>query len=155
MKSLFRVFHISLTEPEKNKEHLGSLLCLPRAWFLLFICGERRAGGGRGDCVLVSLLWGVCFFVFWGFWPSCVACGILVPDRDPVPFALPVVETWSLNHWTSREIPELSFAIMLTLSCFIFSRGLVAVNSEAVSPSSTGMVVHCWAHTGGVFQLSS
>ena len=75
--------------------------------------------------------------------PNHVACGILVPDRDPVPFALPVVETWSLNHWTSREIPELSFAIMLTLSCFIFSRGLVAVNSEAVSPSSTGMVVHC------------
>ena len=38
-----------------------------------------------------------CLFVFW---PCCVACGILVtgPGNELVP---PVVEAWSLNHWTT------------------------------------------------------
>ena len=33
-----------------------------------------------------------------------MACGILVlqPGIEPVP---PAVEAWSLNHWTSREVP--------------------------------------------------
>ena len=33
------------------------------------------------------------------------ACGILVPqpEIEPVPLA---VEAWSLNHWTTREVPE-------------------------------------------------
>ena len=32
------------------------------------------------------------------------ACGILVPqpEIEPVP---PAVEAWSLNHWTTREVP--------------------------------------------------
>ena len=32
------------------------------------------------------------------------ACGILVPQPEigPVPLA---VEAWSLNHWTTREVP--------------------------------------------------
>ena len=33
-----------------------------------------------------------------------MACGISVlpPGIEPVP---PVMEAWSLNHWTTREVP--------------------------------------------------
>ena len=36
------------------------------------------------------------------FWP---ACGILVPRPgiEPTPTSL---EAWSLNHWTTREVPK-------------------------------------------------
>ena len=35
-------------------------------------------------------------------WPSCIACGILVPGPgiEPMPSA---VKAWSPNHWTARE----------------------------------------------------
>ena len=41
------------------------------------------------------------------FWPCRAACGILVPwpGMEPVP---PAVEARSPNHWTIREVPELS-----------------------------------------------
>ena len=47
-----------------------------------------------------------CFFFF--FWPRCMACGIQVPqpEIEPVP---PSVEAWSLNHWTTREVPVYLF----------------------------------------------
>ena len=37
-------------------------------------------------------------------WLHCAACGILVPPPriEPMP---PVLEAWSLNHWTAREVP--------------------------------------------------
>ena len=41
-------------------------------------------------------------FIFW----SChVVCGVLVPwpGMEPIPAAL---EAQSLNHWTSKEVPE-------------------------------------------------
>ena len=33
-----------------------------------------------------------------------MGCGILVPgpEIEPMP---PIVEAWSLNHWTTREVP--------------------------------------------------
>ena len=39
------------------------------------------------------------------FWPCHATCGILVPwpGMEPVPT---VLETWSLNHWTAREVPK-------------------------------------------------
>ena len=42
------------------------------------------------------------------FWPYQAAFGILVPRPRMEPVA-PAVEAWSLNHWTSSEVP---------LSCF-------------------------------------
>ena len=44
----------------------------------------------------------ILFFFF--FWPRCVSCGILVPRPgiEPLPLAL---EAWSLNRWTTREVP--------------------------------------------------
>ena len=42
------------------------------------------------------------------FLPYHDACGILVlwPGIEPVP---PAVETWSFNHWTTREVPQNNF----------------------------------------------
>ena len=37
-----------------------------------------------------------------------MACEILIPqpEMEPMPSA---VETWSLNHWTTSEVPSLHF----------------------------------------------
>ena len=37
--------------------------------------------------------------------PCCAACRVLVPQPqiEPKP---PTVEAWSLNHWTTREVPK-------------------------------------------------
>ena len=55
------------------------------------------------------MFWGVfvCLFCF-SFWPHHTACDILVPlpETEPVP---PAVETWSPNHWTSREVLTMLF----------------------------------------------
>ena len=47
------------------------------------------------------------FFFFFFFGLCCVARGILVPQPgiEPAPLA---VEVWSLNHWTTREAPDIS-----------------------------------------------
>jgi hypothetical protein len=43
-------------------------------------------------------------FLFFIFWPSLVACGILVPQQGIKP-SPPALEGWSLNHWTTTEVP--------------------------------------------------
>ena len=49
----------------------------------------------------------LCFFVcfVFVFWLHCMACSILVPQPGikPVP---PALEAQSLNHWTTREVPN-------------------------------------------------
>ena len=52
----------------------------------------------------------VCLFLV--FWPHHAACGILVPlpGIEPVP---PAVKVWSLNHWTTREIPHFLLCVPL------------------------------------------
>ena len=40
------------------------------------------------------------------FWLYFVGCRILVP-RPGLELVPPAVETWSLNHWTTREVPEI------------------------------------------------
>lgn len=51
------------------------------------------------------------FFYIWNssfllFWPHHVACGVLLsqPGIKPTP---PVLAAWSLNHWTTCEVPRL------------------------------------------------
>ena len=39
------------------------------------------------------------FFCLFVFWPHPAACGILVPQQGMEPVN-PVLEAWSLNHWT-------------------------------------------------------
>ena len=49
-----------------------------------------------------------CLFVLFDliFRPLCAACGIFFsqPGIEPTPLAL---EVWSLNHWTTRDVPSL------------------------------------------------
>ena len=42
------------------------------------------------------------------FWPHLAACGDLVP-RPGIKPTPPALEAWSLNHWTTREVPFISF----------------------------------------------
>ena len=44
---------------------------------------------------------------FWFYWPSCVACGILVPPE--IELVALAMETWSPNHWTTRNSSGLVF----------------------------------------------
>ena len=52
--------------------------------------------------------------VFFFLWPCCEACGILVPPLGikPTPSA---VEAQSLNHWTTREVPEVDTILTVIL----------------------------------------
>ena len=54
----------------------------------------------------------VLFFFFKNYWPCCVACGNLVPQPGikPEPSA---AETWNPNHWTTTEVPEISYSLYL------------------------------------------
>ena len=45
------------------------------------------------------------------FWLHTVACGILVPQPGIKPVT-PAVEAQILNHWTTREISQMSFFII-------------------------------------------
>ena len=42
--------------------------------------------------------------IFFIFWPCYTACGILFPQPE-----IPALELWSLNHWTTREVPKIHF----------------------------------------------
>ena len=44
------------------------------------------------------------FFFFNFFWLCCAAWGIVVPRPGIEPMSL-AVKAWSLNHWTSKDIP--------------------------------------------------
>ena len=57
-------------------------------------------------CIL-EIYGAFCLFVFW---LHRVTCGISVPrlGMEPMP---PAVEAWSLNHWTTREVPVGHFLI--------------------------------------------
>ena len=48
------------------------------------------------------------FNLFFIFWPRCAACAVLVPQPGIKPVT-PAVETQSINHWTTREIPWFPF----------------------------------------------
>ena len=45
-------------------------------------------------------------FLYCFFWPGRVARGIFIPKPgiEPVPLA---VEAWCLNHWATREVPQM------------------------------------------------
>ena len=62
----------------------------------------------RFHCFLKYLF--IDFIYLFIFWPCRTACWILVPRPgiEPLP---PAVEARSLNHWTTREVPRLSFFI--------------------------------------------
>ena len=53
------------------------------------------------------------------FWLCHPACTILVPQPGIEPVS-PAVEVWSLNHWTTREVPKQIFKKLEIISS-IFS----------------------------------
>ena len=42
--------------------------------------------------------------IFFAFWMHSMACGILVPQAG-IEHVSPVVEAWSFNYCTTREVP--------------------------------------------------
>ena len=61
------------------------------------------------SCQWVPMCWvtiSMIFFII--FWPRHVARRILVPQLG-IKLVFHAVETWSLNHWTAREVPRLCF----------------------------------------------
>ena len=56
------------------------------------------------------------------FWPHHAAYGILVPWPGMEP-TLPAVKAWSLNHWTTRDVPQLIFltSCLTTVHCLPYS----------------------------------
>ena len=56
---------------------------------------------------------------FFFFWPHWITCGILLPQQG----IEPALEAQSLNHWTTRGVPELSallkFFFILTLTLLL------------------------------------
>ena len=63
------------------------------------------------------------FFFFFFFWPCHMACRILVPQPG-IELVPPAVEARSLNHWTTREIPEKCyFRVILIHIYFILREG--------------------------------
>ena len=58
------------------------------------------------------------FYYFFIFWPHRAACGILVPQPGVRP-GPPALEVWSLNHWTTREVPDLIVfnSLICTMRC--------------------------------------
>ena len=57
-------------------------------------------------------------FFFFFFWLHHKACGILAscPGIEPVS---PVMEAWSLKHWTTREIPLNNFFLAMPSFRFV------------------------------------
>ena len=100
------------------------------------------------------------FFIF--SWPCWAACRILVPPPGIEP-ALLALETWSLNHWTTREVLCCSilkcehalfvfslWEIQLVSTVFVFALYLEAniylnIHSTKVSKIKSSLLNHCFA----------
>ena len=52
----------------------------------------------------IAGIWGL----FVCFWPHDISCRILVPQPGIEPMS-PTVEVWSPNHWTTGEVPGISY----------------------------------------------
>ena len=64
------------------------------------------------------------FFFFLNLSPHREACRILVPQPGVKPTP-PAVEAWSLNHWTTREVPySLQFKIPTPQSLLTVAHGV-------------------------------
>ena len=70
-----------------------------------------------------------------------MACGILVPQRGLKP-VFPAVEVQSLNHWTSREVPEVCFSLVtIIISGALNSSKTISFRSVVVSYQRKGEIL--------------
>ena len=88
------------------------------------------------------------FFFFLTFlWPRHAARGILVPQPglEPTP---PAVEAWSLNHWTTREVPQDLFLIPGILEIYQWSApgrvSFIHCDGHFLGPLVWTHVLHAW-----------
>ena len=94
---------------------------------LVFILGgahpgrDRKLGEPTGDGMSRQ---GNCFFhrFFFFFWLCYAACGILVPPPG-TELRPPALEAQSLNHWTTRKVPQmLSFILLSSCDIVIYNK---------------------------------
>ena len=75
-----------------------------------------------------------------------MACKILVPQKGIKP-APPAVEAWSVNHWTTREVPEMAPLIV----CFrLFPLlNMVTTTCQGQTPGPLGFFLKRINHLPG------
>ena len=59
-------------------------------------------------------------------WPYHTAFWILVPQPgiEPMP---PALEAWSLNHWTTREVPEMKIYVKKKTCTWMYIEALFII----------------------------
>ena len=95
------------------------------------IHGELRA------VILFCLYTLACFFFFFFnliFWPFHAACGDLHSPTRIKPMSS-AVEVWSLNHWTTRQVPALAFLWVIISPSKLLEAEIISV---------TGCCWHKW-----------
>ena len=76
-------------------------------------CGLEQLSHKLGELDAASLFKVLHFFFFYfNFWSHWAACEILVP-RPRIESVPPAVRAWSLNHWSTREVPVFTFQTLL------------------------------------------
>ena len=89
------------------------------------------------------------FLLFLFFWPSYIACGILVFWAG-IEFRLPALAAWSFNHWTMREVPRgtfFSYPREANISCLIAPISLTLYTFSQSSLLAGTLLVNsstCW-----------
>ena len=107
--------HRNKCNPSSTQKPAGCLKAAPPERLAAAFCCLR----GLAHLVLTALPWEAyhyyyccCFFVLFCFVLPChSACGILVPRPGIEPMS-PAVGTWSLNHWTPREVPVVFVSVL-------------------------------------------
>ena len=87
-------------------------------------CKTRSGWDGLHSFGLQSL------FPFFYFWPHHAGCRASLTRMEPI---LPIVEAWSPNHWTSREVLLLFFFFFFLQCCAIMWRWGVRIANEHMS----------------------
>ena len=66
----------------------------------------------KGEVILL-------FYIYIYIWPFCAAYRILASwlGIEPMP---PALEAWSLNHWTTREVPRPSYQCILIYQYILY-----------------------------------
>ena len=106
----------------RSPPHLIGLFLLLSCMSCLYI--KKKLFSLCWDLVVAWVVWAVCMFKFFFFNLGCkldliVACGVFScglvpwPGMEPVP---PALGTWSLSHWTTREVPVCKFFEIKPLS---------------------------------------
>lgn len=88
------------------------------------------------------------FSIYFIFWLYHMACGILVPQPGVKPMS-PILEAWSLNHGTAREVPPLSdYNLLEDRDCvFVFNSPLVpSTGPQAQWALNTVSQLMDWSH---------